>query len=122
MVFDYNNQITEKSSADTIQKDSSSTNTSPTVFTRPQPLEEITPPFPAGSRRRNEQGTAKVKVFISAEGQVLKVELITSSGYSALDNAAINAAKNARFKPATRNNKPIQGNLIIAIDFNFTDD
>lgn len=45
--------------------------------------------YPRSAQMRGEEGTAKVKVFISASGAVERAELVSPSGSSALDKEAV---------------------------------
>lgn len=45
--------------------------------------------YPRTAQMRGEEGTAKVKVYISASGHIDKAELIDSSGSSSLDKEAL---------------------------------
>lgn len=45
--------------------------------------------YPRTAQMRGEEGTAKVKVYMSSAGKVEKTELVTSSGSSALDREAV---------------------------------
>jgi protein TonB len=60
------------------------------------------------SRRLGEQGSVRLRVLITTEGQAAKVELIQSSGFSRLDQSAIEAIRSWRFIPAQRAGRPIE--------------
>lgn len=45
--------------------------------------------YPRTAQMRGEEGTAKVKVFVGADGSVQKTELVAASGSSALDKEAV---------------------------------
>jgi protein TonB len=45
-----------------------------------------------------------VKVLISADGRAQQAEVLTSSGYPRLDQAALASVRAARFRPAQRGN------------------
>lgn len=45
--------------------------------------------YPRTAQMRGEEGTAKVKVYVSASGKVEKAELVATSGSSALDKEAV---------------------------------
>lgn len=45
--------------------------------------------YPRTAQMRGEEGTAKVKVYVSASGKIEKAELVGSSGSSALDREAV---------------------------------
>jgi protein TonB len=60
-------------------------------------LDEIRPHYPLGARMRGEEGVVTVKVLVNVRGRAEKVEVVQSSNYPALDRAAIEAVKSARF-------------------------
>jgi protein TonB len=75
------------------------------------------PDYPAEARRRGLQGQALLRVEISAAGTPADVQLVTSSGYSILDQAALAAVKEWRFAPATVDGKPVSGAVEIPVRF-----
>jgi len=58
-------------------------------------------PYPASARRARHEGTVVVRVEVLTDGHVGKVELAQSSGFDDLDQAAVTAARDWRFEPAT---------------------
>lgn len=75
------------------------------------------PDYPSSSRRANEQGRVLLKVIVSTKGEAEDVQLDTSSGYSRLDQAAIQAVKKWQFIPAKRNNQPIRASVLVPVKF-----
>lgn len=65
------------------------------------------PPYPAVSRRMNEEGIVLLSVHILADGRVDEVRLKRSSGFSRLDDSAMKTVRHWRYVPAKRNGKPI---------------
>ena len=61
-------------------------------------LSEIKPRYPFGSRVRGEEGVVKVRVCVTPSGRSGSVEIVESSGFRALDRAAVDAVRKARFK------------------------
>lgn len=61
-------------------------------------------PFPSTARRLGESGSVVLGFMVDAQGHVVpsSIEVLTSSGYTRLDDAARNAMKRARFLPGTR--------------------
>jgi protein TonB len=57
------------------------------------------PVYPARSRRAGEQGTATVRVLVDITGRPSQVSLQSSSGHTALDEAAISAVRASQFRP-----------------------
>jgi periplasmic protein TonB len=65
-------------------------------------LSNPAPPYPPVSKRLKEQGRVLLRVFVSAEGNAMQVELRQSSGFERLDNVAIETVKRWRFVPGKR--------------------
>jgi len=57
------------------------------------------PSYPMEARLRHEQGTVRLKVKIGPKGNVEQVQVLQSSGYKALDDAAINAVQRWKAHP-----------------------
>jgi len=64
------------------------------------------PRYPTASLRLEEQGRVVIHVFIGKDGVPQKIEIGTSSGYTRLDRAALEAIKEWRFVPGTRAGLP----------------
>ena len=64
--------------------------------------------YPDASRRRGESGVVLVRATVGIDGRCKLAELERSSGYPALDAAALEAVRSARFVPATENGRPIE--------------
>ena len=60
------------------------------------------PTYPDSSRRVGEAGSVALRTQVASDGSVVAVEIVTSSGFVALDNAAVNAVSAWKFAPATR--------------------
>lgn len=56
--------------------------------------------YPRTAQMRGEEGTAKVKIFISASGAVERTELVAPSGSSTLDKEALALPARAGTLPA----------------------
>lgn len=56
--------------------------------------------YPRTAQMRGEEGTAKVKVFVGADGSVQKIEMVTPSGSAALDKEALALPAKAGNLPA----------------------
>jgi protein TonB len=73
---------------------------STTSAAQPDYLSNPAPAYPRESRRNREEGTVLVFARISEVGRVLDIKLRKSSGYERLDESAIEAVRDWRFKPA----------------------
>ncbi|MCT2399531.1 energy transducer TonB family protein [Novosphingobium mangrovi (ex Huang et al. 2023)] len=56
--------------------------------------------YPRTAQMRGEEGTAKVKIYISAAGKVERAELVDSSGSRALDQEAVSVMSRVGTLPA----------------------
>jgi protein TonB len=65
------------------------------------------PEYPLALQRAGEQGTVVLRVEVKADGRVGAIEVIGNPGYPRLVQAAIKAARKARFRPATLDGKPV---------------
>jgi protein TonB len=84
-------------------------------------LHNPAPEYPRMSRRAKEQGRVMLRVTVSAKGESENVELEKSSGYSRLDEAAIQAVKKWTFEPARRSNQVIRGIAMVPVSFSLED-
>lgn len=75
------------------------------------------PAYPAMSRRLGEEGRVEVEVQVQADGLPSKVSLRRSSGYSRLDDAALEAIKRWKFIPAKRAGEPVAASVIVPMPF-----
>lgn len=64
-----------------------------------QYLRAPSPIYPRAAERRGESGEVLLRVLIGTDGQPAQVIVTRSSGYEALDRAAIQAMRAAQFKP-----------------------
>jgi periplasmic protein TonB len=58
------------------------------------------PEYPANSVRNREQGTTVLNACVTVDGRLVDVHLAKSSGYPRLDEATVDWAKKAKYKPA----------------------
>lgn len=78
----------------------------------------INPTFPPAAARRGLEGYVKVKIFVNAQGSVDRVQVVQSQPQGIFDEAAVKAAKKAKFKPQMVNGKPVAAVAKRKIDFN----
>ncbi len=65
------------------------------------------PAYPAPEIRANHAGTVILRVEVLENGHIGNVELVQSSGFARLDEAAIREARRWRMKPGTRDGVPV---------------
>lgn len=75
------------------------------------------PNYPESSRRRGQEGTVMLELRVDANGRVTEVRVVESSGFSALDAAAVETLREWRFRPAQRAGMPVAGSLTTAVHF-----
>lgn len=88
--------------------------------TQPMPLSGRTPAprYPARALRRGESGTVMVQARIGVDGVPQTVTVARGSGSRDLDRAAVEAVRQWRFQPATRDGQPTTGVVNVPIEFN----
>ena len=75
------------------------------------------PAYPLVARKRGYQGRVVLRVFVTTSGKCGDVKLVKTSGYKALDNAAITAVREWRFMPAQQGNEIKASWVEIPINF-----
>ncbi|MBI4194288.1 MAG: TonB family protein [Betaproteobacteria bacterium] len=80
-------------------------------------LQNPAPHYPALSRRMGEEGRVVLRVFVNQQGLPTQVELRTSSGFSRLDNVALETVRQWKFMPARRGEQPIGAWVLVPISF-----
>ncbi|MEO5376634.1 MAG: energy transducer TonB [Magnetococcus sp. DMHC-6] len=75
------------------------------------------PIYPLSARRKGVEGTVVLTVDVTGSGEVLRVEIKDSSGYAALDQAAVTTVSQWRFIPAQRKGKPSAATVLVPIRF-----
>ena len=87
----------------------------------PAPRRHIKPDYPKGARERGEEGDVKLELDISAAGTVEDVRIVSTCGFPELEQAAIQAAKHARFTPARRGSKNVPATVSVNLSFRLKD-
>ncbi len=75
------------------------------------------PRYPALARRRNQQGTVMLDVVVDEKGHPELIEILKSSGFSALDRAAIASVERWEFEPEQRNKRFVKSRVHIPVVF-----
>ena len=83
----------------------------------PRPKRNIKPDYPKGARQRGEQGDVILEIRVNAEGTVDDVKVSTSSGFAELDEAAVRAARAAKFSPARSGRDPVASTARLKLQF-----
>ena len=76
--------------------------------TRAKPLERQPPAYPRFELKRERQGWVQLSFVVTKSGEVVDPIVEDSSGSSLFEDAALDAARQWRFEPATREGEPIE--------------
>ncbi len=85
--------------------------------TPPAVVSRVEADFPEFARKMNvEGGTAIVKLDLDGSGRVAKSSVQKSAGNGSLDAAAVKAARETSYKPATEGCKPVASVYLMVVD------
>jgi protein TonB len=87
------------------------------VEVKPQPVNIPKPTYPELARQAGIEGDVVVKALVDIDGKIIDVEIQKSSGNSSLDQAALQAARNAIFTPAKQRDQFVR--VWVSIPFKF---
>ncbi|WP_082638362.1 energy transducer TonB [Pseudomonas trivialis] len=80
-------------------------------------LNNPAPTYPPAAARRHQEGTAQLRVHVMPNGRPDTVEIASSSGSPALDEAALAAVRQWTFIPAKRGDTAIDGWVTVPLEF-----
>ena len=83
----------------------------------PRPKRTIRPEYPKGARQRGEQGNVVLEIEVGADGACAVATVVESSGFAELDEAALKAARAARFTPARAGDRPVASTARLTLTF-----
>ena len=83
----------------------------------PKPHKAIKPDYPKGARQRGEQGDVVLEIRVNAAGLVDRVDVVSPSGFPELDEAAVRAARAARFTPAKSGGSAVASTARLTLTF-----
>ncbi|CCG41988.1 energy transducer TonB [Magnetospirillum molischianum] len=84
---------------------------------RAEPLDTPPPSYPLAARRRGLEGRVLLRIGIDERGQVAAIDLAASSGSETLDDAAVAAVRQWRFRPERRDRKSVAATILVPIRF-----
>lgn len=84
---------------------------------RPRYKNNPEPVYPVVARRRGQQGSVLLSVRVDAAGRPETVAIKTSSGFAALDEAAVAAVKRWEFEPGRLAGEPVPSQVEVPIRF-----
>ena len=90
-------------------------------LTPPEPTLSVKAGYPPEALASGKEGSATVLATVGKDGVVKSAEVGESSGDPALDQAAMSAALQWRFKPALQNGEPIESQVRIPFHFHLAE-
>lgn len=83
----------------------------------PTEIHNPPPEYPALAVRRRWEGSVVVRFEVRPDGRCGEVAVLESSGHALLDDAAMRAVRDWRFKPAVRNGAAVAARQVIRFTF-----
>lgn len=84
-------------------------------------LEMPTPLYPESAKKQKIEGTVYLQIQVDKDGGVKKISIFKSDA-QIFDSSAINAMRNAKFRPATKNGISIEESIILPVAFSLQSD
>jgi protein TonB len=84
---------------------------------KPRYRENAPPPYPLPARIRGYEGVVLISAEILTEGRAGNLKIKSSSGYSILDQSALEAVKAWKFDPARKMGKPVSAWVDIPVRY-----
>jgi protein TonB len=73
--------------------------------------------YPPEAARRHQQGTVVLMLYINGSGTLDKIEIVKSSGFPLLDEAAIREMKQSKFEPAMDGAIPVRSRAQASVTY-----
>jgi TonB family protein len=109
-----------------VKSDSDDSLPTPDEFTSaqimPEVIQQVSPEYPLQAKQDSVTGTVLVTALVDEEGKVLKANVAESSGTVSLDEAAIEAAYEFKYKPAIQDGHPVKVWVTYPVEFTLADE
>ena len=89
---------------------------------RPRGGYQVRPAYPADARRAQAEGTTTVRAHITTDGTIDEIQVQSSAGHPALDQAAVAAVRKWRFEPARSGTVAVAAWVVIPVEFRLRDE
>lgn len=83
----------------------------------PRPRKAIRPDYPKESRRRGEEGDVVLEISVDERGMVYDVKVVEPCKFRELNEAAVKAARSARFTPARSGSVDVRSKARLTLTF-----
>lgn len=84
---------------------------------KPDYLRNPPPVYPESARQARQEGLVVLQVIVNAEGRPDSVVIRTGSGFNPLDEAAVKAVRNWRFRPASLGGVKVRSRVVVPVRF-----
>lgn len=86
----------------------------------PELIESRPPTYPEIAIKRRWEGTVLLRLDVTPEGRVGRVEILRGSGHDVLDGEAVRAVRAWRFVPAIRDGRPVATSVRLPVRFDLS--
>jgi protein TonB len=80
-------------------------------------MDYVSPQYPPLAREAGIEGTVAVRVLVNEEGKVIAADVLSSDVTPAMEKAALEAARQCRFRPAKQRTVPVKAHVMIPFQF-----
>ena len=87
------------------------------IKANPNYFQNLAPEYPELARQMRQEGLVMLSVDVNKNGEAVKVDIIKSSGFRMLDQAAFKAVSHWKFHPGSIGNIPIESTVTVPIKF-----
>jgi protein TonB len=87
------------------------------VEVKPDYVQNPPPQYPELAKQMRQEGIVMLSVDVNKEGEPVNVEIIQSSGFRLLDQAALKAVRHWKFQPGIIANIPVESTVTVPINF-----
>jgi periplasmic protein TonB len=83
---------------------------------------DLEPPYPISEQRAEVEGTVTVRLAISPDGKVVRVEKVRATSDAFFQATQRHAMRNWRFRPATVDGRPVESSTVMTVHFKLDGD
>jgi protein TonB len=87
------------------------------VDSQPSAIGKISPKYPELARQQGLEGSLKLMVKIDDLGRVREVEVVEATPPGVFDETALEAFRDARFRPAMKEGRPVRIEAYMRVEF-----
>jgi protein TonB len=87
------------------------------VEAKPDYIQNPPPPYPDLAKQMRQEGIVMLSVDVNKEGEPVNIEIIQSSGYRLLDQAALKAVRHWKFQPGRIGDLAVDSKVTVPIRF-----